>query len=555
MKQIIKPQKAQSMVRKMPNHKIKFTAVSMAVLAIMASPLNNGALPAPFSADAAFAQAGQVTPNETLVLSIGAGKLVNLPSAMSDVFVANDNIADVQVKSNRQLYVFGKAGGETTLFATSANGNVLYSATIRVDSNISSLDQMLTLAMPDAKISVSTINNMVLLTGVVKNPDDSEEASRLVKAFMGDDTKVVSRLKTSTPLQVNLHVRVAEVNRSLVKAIGTNLATRDATGGFTFGVNRANRNFVNIGDTINTSPLPRVDASGQFGLPEGSVFLPFDPSSGKFITGGSSFDFTNITNGTTALQVAGKLFGIDVAAAFDLAEDTGLVTTLSQPNLTALSGHTATFLAGGEFPIPISQQLGTISIEYRKFGVGLSYTPTVLSDGRISLHVRPEVSELSAAGAVQLNGYQVPALTVRRAETTVELGSGQSFMIAGLLSNNSQNNVSKAPGLGDIGILGSLFKSTNFQRGETELVIVITPYLVNPVDDPSDIVLPTDGFSAPHDAARIFMNKQSGTPQPRPMPQQNEAVTRQVGQENRPSASAAPSNGAATPGFSFGDGE
>ena len=163
--------------------------------------------------------------------------------------------------------------------------------------------------------------------------------------------------------------------------------------------------------------------------------------------------------------MAGRLFGVDIASAFDLAEQVGLVTTLSQPNLTALSGETADFLAGGGFPIPINQGLGTTTIEYKNFGVSLAYTPTVLANGRISMRVRPEVSELSSAGSVTLDGFQVPALTIRRAETTVELGSGESFMIAGLLSNNSQDLIDKAPGLGDVPVLGNLFKSTQLPQG------------------------------------------------------------------------------------------
>jgi pilus assembly protein CpaC len=192
----------------------------------------------------------------------------------------------------------------------------------------------------------------------------------------------------------------------------------------------------------------------------------------------------------------------------DASENVGLSTTLAQPNLTALSGETADFLAGGEYPIPISQGLGATSIEFKRYGVSLSYTPTVLANGRISLRVRPEVSELSASGAIVLNGFSIPGLTVRRTETTVELGSGQSFMIAGLLSNSSQNTIQKLPGAGDLPILGSLFRSTSFRRGETELVIVVTPYLVNPVDG-NQIALPTDGFNTANDLQRILGNRTS----------------------------------------------
>ncbi|MGQ3177637.1 MAG: type II and III secretion system protein family protein, partial [Blastomonas fulva] len=415
---------------------------------------------APMTGSPANAQSAMQRPAETLVLSIGRGQLIQLPGTMTDLFVADTGVADVQVKSSRQLYVFGKAGGETTLYASNAAGQVVYSATVRVGSNLDSIDQMLTLAMPDAKVRVSTLNGVVLLTGTVGAPVDSAEAERLVQAFVGDNVKVISRLQTATPMQVNLQVRIAEVSRSLVKEIGANLLTRDLTGGFQFGVSRASRNFASIRDTLDVTTLPRIDASGQFGLPAGTLSLPFNPATGQFVTGGSTTGFLNGIDGKTAIQAAGRLFGVDIASAFDLAEQVGLITTLSQPNLTALSGETADFLAGGEFPIPINQGLGTTTIEYKNFGVSLAYTPTVLANGRISMRVRPEVSELSSAGSVTLNGFQVPALTIRRAETTVELGSGESFMIAGLLSNNSQNLVDKAPGLGDVPVLGNLFKST-----------------------------------------------------------------------------------------------
>jgi pilus assembly protein CpaC len=176
------------------------------------------------------------------------------------------------------------------------------------------------------------------------------------------------------------------------------------------------------------------------------------------------------------------------------------VTSLAEPNLTALSGETASFLAGGEFPIPISQSLGAVTIEYKQYGVGLAFTPIVLADGRISMRVRPEVSQLSDAGSVVLNNFKVPALTTRRAETTVELGSGQSFMIAGLLQNSNNNNIEKAPYLGDLPILGALFRSTKFQRQETELVVIVTPYLVRPVS--GQLAVPTDGYRAPDDLQR-----------------------------------------------------
>lgn len=467
------------------------------------------------------AQTVRPEPTSVVQLDIGRGRLVTLTAPMSDLFVADDKVADVQVRSPTQLYIFAKGAGETNVYATSKSGAVVYATTVRVGQNFNSLQSMLSLAMPEAKIAANTMNGVVLLTGTVANPDDAAEAAQLVQAFVGENTKVITRLKTAVPLQVNLQVKFAEVSRSFAKTIGNNLQTRDTTGGFQFGV-ASGRSVGTIG-SVDTSSLPQLDASARFGFPAGTISLPYDPRLGDFVypNTGTKFDFSTLKGSTrTALGYAGKLFGLDVLGALDLGEKLGQVTTLSTTNLSALSGETGSFLAGGEIPIPISQGLGAVSVEYKQYGVSLAYTPTVLSDGRISLRVRPEVSQLSASGAVSLaNGITIPALTTRRAETTIEVGSGQSFMIAGLLSNNHQNSIDKTPGIGDMPILGALFRSNEFQRNETELMIVITPYLVKPVN-PDQIVLPTDGYKAPTDLGRVFLGQmQSGTTgEKRPMP-------------------------------------
>ena len=455
-----------------------------------------------------------------LTLSVGRGQLINLPTPIADVFVANEGVADVQVRSSTQIYIFAKTSGESSIFATSSSGAVVYSATVRAGQNVNSIDSMLKLAMPEATIQATPMNGLILLTGAVAGPDDGAEAERLVQAFVGESTKVVSRLRTATPLQVNLQVKIAEVSRSLVKEIGVNLLTRDTTGGFKFGVAQG-RNFGTIGST-DIGALPKLDASSVFGLPAGSLSLPFDPKIGQFVTsGGTAFDLRNLALGAgkTNIALAGKLFGIDAASALDLAETEGLVTTLAQPNLTALSGETASFLAGGEFPVPISQDLGTISIIYKQYGVSLAFTPTVLADGRISMRVRPEVSELSTQGTIRLNGFDIPALTTRRVETTVELGSGQSFMIGGLLNNAQNSAIDRAPGLGNVPVLGTLFRSTRFRKQETELVIMVTPYLVKPVSA-NQIVLPTDGLKGAGDLERVLLGRtqagNSGGDRPKP---------------------------------------
>jgi pilus assembly protein CpaC len=449
--------------------------------ALAALALGLGGLTASAPAMAA-APSGAAKPSQNMDLSINEGKLVRLSAPMTDLFVANDAIADVQVRSPTQLYIFGKNRGNTTVYATDRAGRVVYASNVNVASNLGSVSDMLHLAMPEAAITASPVGNMVLLTGTVPSPDDASEAARLVSAFVGDGVQVVNRLKSAVPLQVNLRVRIAEVNRSLVKTLGINLLSRDTTDGFQFGIGQGN--------------------AGTFG----------SPPSGETPAAPKAF---NILAGGTTLGAAGRLFGLDLIGSLDLAAKDGLVSILAEPNLTALSGETASFLAGGEFPVPISQSLGAVTIEYKQYGVGLAFTPYVLADGRISMRVRPEVSELSNEGSIRLNGFNVPALTTRRAETTVELGSGQSFMIAGLLRDSHTNDVTKAPFLGDLPILGALFRSTSFRRSETELVIIVTPYLVRPVS--GQLALPTDGYRTPTDQQGLVGGHTfTGTSGPRP---------------------------------------
>ncbi|KKC24404.1 type II and III secretion system protein family protein [Sphingomonas sp. SRS2] len=468
-------------------------------------------------------------PSVTTTLSIGEGQLITLPAAMTDLFVADDKIADVQVRSSNQLYVFGKGAGETAVYATDKSGNTVWSSIVRVGTNITSVDTMLKLAMPEAAITATTMNGIVLLTGTAAAPSDIEEAQKLVEQFVGKETQVVNRIKSAVPLQVSLHVKIAEVSREFAKTIGVNLLNRDTTGGFLFGIAQG-RNFGTIGNLPNTFPM--VDASSLYNLPTGSLSLPFNTMTGQFVTGpGTLYDLKTLGKGAgsgTSIGLMGKFLGMDLAAAIDLAEADGLVSTLAQPNLTAMSGETASFLAGGEIPIPLSQGFGSVSVEFKQYGVSLSFTPTVLGDGRISIRVRPEVSQLTDAGSVRLNGFTVPGITTRRAETTVELGSGQAFMIGGLMTNGQNSTVDKAPFLGDLPVLGALFRSNGFKRNETELMIVVTPYLVKPVSS-NQIALPTTGLRGATDGERIiagqtFMGR-SGEPTPGPVPGPPKTIT------------------------------
>ena len=471
-------------------------------LAVVAAPTPAAAQPKAYTS-------GAYRPSNQVLLNVGEGQMVNLSRPVASVWTSNPDTADVYVNSSRQINVFGKKAGEATVIATAADGSVVYGARVQVQQNLSSINSIIHQAIPNSDISVTTIGQIAVINGTVTSPDDAEQAETLVKAALnpGLDTTnpatplvyvPVNRLKVATPLQVTLKVRIAEMNRTLLKKVGVNLLTRDRTGGSILGsIGRGNPG------SINTVPGQPGTIDPVTGLPAGSTTVLFN----------------NLVGGTT-LGLFGKVLGLDMLGTLDLLENDGIISTLAEPNLTAISGETASFLAGGEFPIPVSQGNNAVTIEYKQFGVGLAFTPIVLADGRISMRVRPEVSELSDAGSVKLNGFTVPALTTRRAETTVELGSGQSFMIAGLLQNTNSNSIEKAPFLGDIPVLGALFRSTSFQRHESELVIIVTPYLVRPVS--GQMALPTDGFRQPNDIESTFLGQtytgKSGKVQPTAIP-------------------------------------
>lgn len=448
---------------------------------VLVAAVATATLLAPGTARAADGAPGATAeaPARIVSLSVGSGQLIRLPRPMTGMFVADDKIADVQVKGPTGLYLFGKAPGQTSVYATDKSGSVIWSSDVRVGNNLTGVGAMLKMAMPEADITATPVGGMILLTGTVIAPRDVEEAQHLAEAFTGAGVTVVNRIKAATPQQVSLQVKIVEVSRSVATDIGVNLLSRDNSGGFLFGIGQGN--------------------AGTIKTVTGTV----DPSTGVG-PGGTAYTFNNLAG--TTLGFAGHALGLDILSTLQLAETSGLVTTLAEPTLTALSGETASFLAGGEIPIPQSEGLGAVSVVFKQYGVSLSFTPFVLANGTISMRVRPEVSQLSDAGSVKLNGFTIPSLTTRRAETTVVLGSGQSFVIGGLLQNNHNNSTSKAPFLGDLPILGTLFRSNSFRKEESELVIVVTPYLVKPVDA-NKIVLPTDGYRSPTTSERVLLGK------------------------------------------------
>jgi pilus assembly protein CpaC len=340
-----------------------------------------------------------------------------------------------------------------------------------------------TSVMGASTVRVQAVGGGLLLTGTVATPAAAETVEAISRAYAGQAVRLVDRLFVLSSIQVNVRVRIAEIDRNITRQLGFNWQALGTNTNWLYGV------LTGAAVAGKISPLTPLGLSA---LPN-TTTPPFQ------IGAGYSHGATDI-NGI-----------IDALAADQL------VTILAEPNLTAQSGETASFLAGGEFPVPIagstSNGSATITVEFKQFGVSLAVIPTVLSPGRLNLRVRPEVSQLSSNGAVSVPignnaTVTIPALTVRRAETTVELGSGQSFAIAGLLQKTSSDNTNALPGIGELPVIGALFKSNDFQRGQSELVIIVTPYLVKPAPNPDALHLPTDGFSPATDLDRILLGRQ-----------------------------------------------
>jgi pilus assembly protein CpaC len=372
--------------------------------------------------------------DRTDVLSVpaGGGTMITLPEAAVAVFVANPDVADVQVPTPRSVFVLGKRAGTTTLFAIGANNRQILSKTISVSADTASIQRLLDARFPRFGVTVASAPGSLMVTGPVPSAADADAVVQTLQPYLHDKETLVNRLTIAHPVQVLLRVRITEVDRNVTQQLGINWNALAAGGNFHAGL-------------VNGSTL--VPATAAFSI------------IGQFVTGHNSIE--------------GVLNALD---------EEGMLTMLAEPNLTAISGQTASFLAGGELPIPVPQSgtTSTITIDYKPYGVSLDFTPTVLADNRISLKVRPEVSEIDPSNSITLNSIVVPALTVRRMETTVELSSGQSFAIGGLLQSTTSNVLSELPGLGQLPVLGKLFSSKNYQNDKTELVVIVTPYIVGP---------------------------------------------------------------------------
>lgn len=425
------------------------------------------------SAQSAFYDALGGQGDGELSVEINKGTPVRLPSPAASVAVADPAIADVQVISPRMLYVNGRGIGETSLIAVDNADNIIYETTIDVTHNLSRLKRAAQEVSPNNNVVATSTDNAIILKGKVESPVAAEKIQRLASSFLrGDGQSVINMLDTSATDQVMLKVKIVEVSRNELKRFGINWESVLNPGNFVFGIGQG-RDF--------------VDATGGF---------------------------TRSSAGDNSFFVGHRTGSHSIMAAIDALENDGLVSVLAEPNLTTRSGQTASFLAGGEVPIPVVQaSTGTqpvASIEYRQFGVSLQFTPIVMSPDKISLSVLPEVSAISDVNSIDQNGFNVPSFTTRRANTTVDLGTGQTFAIAGLLRNDQGNNINKFPILGDVPVLGALFRSSEYQNNQTELVILVTPYIVQPVSDPKLLATPLDGYKPATDGERILLGKLHG---------------------------------------------
>jgi pilus assembly protein CpaC len=453
------------------------------MLAVLSPAWATGAGPAD---ELRSTEAVSISPTETLNIVLEEGKLLQLPAPAVSVFVATPDVADVQVKSGSVLYIFGRAPGTTSFYAVDADDNVIASRTINVGYNLAGLRASIRQLTKSDMVQASQVQDMLLLSGQVPNATMAQDILRMALRYLPRNRAglqdintetilqnmmniyIINRMQIMSSNQVNIRVRIAEVSRNAIKSLG-------------------------IGTSVENPNL------------FGDVDVGFGFDNGIALTGAAGTAGLATTWGATS-----------ISAALDALVSDGNATILAEPNLTALSGETASFLAGGEFPIPVPDDGGTTTIQFRQFGVTLSFTPTVLDGDRISMRVRPEVSQRDDSGAVSFAGGSIPGLITRRAETSVELGSGQSISIAGLLQNTVSQAVDKYPGLGDIPILGALFRSDRYRRAETELVIVVTPYLVKPVNS-NQIMLPTDGYVPPNDIDR-WLNGRLNSEVPTPAP-------------------------------------
>ena len=406
-------------------------------------------------------------PTDTVTLATGKSRLVELPSTYSDVMIGDPKIADIVPINNHSVYVVGRGMGVTALTVYGTGRKVIYTADVVVSADLDGLKNRLHAIMPNENgIAISAANQSIIVSGTVSSPAALHQVATLADTYAPG--KVVNMLSVQGTQQIMLSVRFVEMQRTAAKNLRINTSAQNVATG--------TQVTVLTGDTLVNTAQSTLDSFG-------------------------------------AAALSWSVGGGDLSFLFDALETKGLVKTLAEPTLVTMSGDTANFLAGGEFPIPVAQSssgsgIPTITVEFKQFGISLAFTPTLLQDGLINMVVNPEVSSIDPSTSVRLGTIAVPGIKVRRAHTTVELRDGESFTVAGLLSDNYQNSIRQYPFIGDLPIIGSLFRSTGFQRDQTELVIVVTPHLVVPRRIAA--ATPADHFVPPSDFELFLFGAQRG---------------------------------------------
>jgi pilus assembly protein CpaC len=392
-------------------------------------------------------------PSASITVAKGKPQTIEISESFSEIVIGDTEIADVTPMTDSSFVVLGKEVGTTGIALFDANKALVGTIDLEISYDTNRLKQALNSKLPGQNVHVSSANGQIILSGKVKDAQSADRAAQIAEKF-GED--IINSMSVNAVQQVQLEVRFLEANRNAAKDLGVNISAFN-------GANRGLR------------------------------------------TGAATLESTNAPFGTLLTRLITRGYTIDTI--INALEQKGTARRLAEPNLVALSGQRASFLAGGEFPFPVPSSDGTITIEFKRFGVGLEFTPTVLDDNRIHLQIAPEVSEIDPTRSVELANIEVPGLTVRRAETAIELRDGQSFVIAGLLQSISTNTQSRLPWLGDVPVLGALFRSVAYQKQETDLVIVVTPRLVEPMSTEQLVSSPLDGARPANDADLFLMGK------------------------------------------------
>lgn len=445
-------------------------------LALCGAAALMAALPYPALADGVnIATASGSVHGGELDVPVNKSQVLRVDRPFAQALIGNDEIADILPLTDRSLYVLGKKVGTTSLTLYDRRKTLIAVVDVAVGPDVIGLQRQLGELMPRERIGTKISNDSIVLTGVLSSGSAVSRAAQIAETYA--PAKVVNMMSVGASQQVMLEVRFSEMKRSAAKQIGLNHAFTTDNGRFQGGIGNTAASTTLL---TNQNGVPTIDIAGildSFGIVAGSF----------------------------------NIGGLNLFSALDALERKGIITTLAEPTLIALSGETASFLAGGEFPIPIAQSStgggggstggntgNTITVEFKPFGVSLAFTPTVLDDGVINLVVAPEVSSIDPSASVNINGLIIPGLQTRRAKTTLELRDGQSFALAGLMRKDFQDTVRQFPVLGSLPIIGALFRSTGFQKDETELVIIVTPRLVRPMAA-ADVRLPTDRAAAPNE--------------------------------------------------------